>query len=92
MGHVMDGIHRVAKAWLLGHTRIHAVQFSARPGAGSDIVNYAWNLKNCHLPPFPLPSPPPSPPPPPSLPSPLLPPPPLLSSPILVTSGEETLR
>jgi hypothetical protein len=47
MGHVMDGMHRVAKAWLLGHTRIHAVQFSARPG--SDIVNYAWNRKNCHI-------------------------------------------
>jgi hypothetical protein len=30
-GHVMDGMHRVAKAWLLGHTEIHAVQFSQDP-------------------------------------------------------------
>ena len=30
-GHVMDGMHRVAKAWLLGHTEIHAVQFLQDP-------------------------------------------------------------
>jgi hypothetical protein len=30
-GHVMDGMHRVAKAWLLGLTEIHAVQFSQDP-------------------------------------------------------------
>ena len=24
----MDGMHRVAKAWLLGHTEIQAVQFT----------------------------------------------------------------
>jgi hypothetical protein len=30
-GHVMDGMHRVAKAWLLGHTEIQAVQFSQDP-------------------------------------------------------------
>ena len=30
-GHVMDGMHRVAKAWLLGHTEIPAVQFSQDP-------------------------------------------------------------
>lgn len=30
-GHVMDGMHRVAKAWLLGHTEIHAVQFLHDP-------------------------------------------------------------
>jgi hypothetical protein len=30
-GHVMDGIHRVATAWLLGHMEIHAVQFPQDP-------------------------------------------------------------
>ena len=30
-GHVMDGMHRVAKAWLLGLTEIHAVQFQHDP-------------------------------------------------------------
>jgi hypothetical protein len=30
-GHVMDGMHRVAKAWLLGHLEIHARQFSQDP-------------------------------------------------------------
>jgi hypothetical protein len=30
-GHVMDGMHRVAKAWLLGHTEIRAVQFTQDP-------------------------------------------------------------
>ena len=30
-GRVMDGMHRVAKALLLGHTEIHAVQFEADP-------------------------------------------------------------
>lgn len=30
-GHVMDGMHRVAKAWLLGLTEIHAVQFPHDP-------------------------------------------------------------
>ena len=31
MGRVMDGMHRVAKALLLGHTEIRAVQFEADP-------------------------------------------------------------
>jgi hypothetical protein len=30
-GHVMDGMHRVAKAWLLGLTEIQAVQFPHDP-------------------------------------------------------------
>jgi hypothetical protein len=30
-GYVMDGMHRVAKAWLLGHTEIQAVQFPYDP-------------------------------------------------------------
>jgi hypothetical protein len=30
-GHVMDGMHRVAKAWLLGLTEIQAVQFLQDP-------------------------------------------------------------
>jgi hypothetical protein len=30
-GRVMDGMHRVAKALLLGHTEIHAMQFEADP-------------------------------------------------------------
>jgi hypothetical protein len=30
-GHVMDGMHRVAKAWLLGLTAIQAVQFAHDP-------------------------------------------------------------
>jgi hypothetical protein len=30
-GHVMDGMHRVAKAWLLGYTEVKAVQFSQDP-------------------------------------------------------------
>jgi hypothetical protein len=30
-GHVMDGMHRVAKAWLLGLTEIRAVQFLHDP-------------------------------------------------------------
>ncbi len=30
-GHVMDGMHRVAKAWLLGHETIEAVQFDIDP-------------------------------------------------------------
>jgi hypothetical protein len=30
-GHVMDGMHRVAKAWLLGLTAIQAVQFVQDP-------------------------------------------------------------
>ena len=30
-GHVMDGMHRVAKAWLLGLTEIQAVQFTQDP-------------------------------------------------------------
>jgi hypothetical protein len=30
-GHVMDGMHRVAKAWLLGLTEIQAVQFPQDP-------------------------------------------------------------
>ncbi|MBI4202373.1 MAG: hypothetical protein HY532_04560 [Chloroflexi bacterium] len=30
-GHVMDGMHRVAKAWLLGHAYILAVQFTEDP-------------------------------------------------------------
>lgn len=30
-GHVMDGMHRVAKAWLLGLTAIPAVQFPDDP-------------------------------------------------------------
>jgi hypothetical protein len=30
-GHVMDGMHRVAKAWLLGLTSIQAVQFAHDP-------------------------------------------------------------
>lgn len=30
-GYVMDGMHRVAKAWLLGHTHISAVQFDRDP-------------------------------------------------------------
>lgn len=30
-GHVMDGMHRVAKAWLLGRTEIQAVQFLHDP-------------------------------------------------------------
>jgi hypothetical protein len=30
-GHVMDGMHRVAKAWLPGHTEIRTVQFSQDP-------------------------------------------------------------
>ena len=30
-GHVMDGMHRIAKAWLLGHETIEAVQFDEDP-------------------------------------------------------------
>lgn len=30
-GYVMDGMHRVAKAWLLGHETIEAVQFDEDP-------------------------------------------------------------
>lgn len=30
-GHVMDGMHRVAKAWLLGQETVEAVQFDADP-------------------------------------------------------------
>ncbi len=30
-GHVMDGMHRIAKAWMLGHTTITAVQFDCDP-------------------------------------------------------------
>ena len=30
-GRVMDGMHRVAKAVLLGHTRVEAVQFTQDP-------------------------------------------------------------
>jgi hypothetical protein len=30
-GHIMDGMHRVAKAWLLGHTEIQARQFLRDP-------------------------------------------------------------
>jgi hypothetical protein len=30
-GHIMDGMHRVAKAWLLGLTEIQAVQFAQNP-------------------------------------------------------------
>jgi hypothetical protein len=30
-GYLMDGGHRLAKAWLLGHTHIHAVQFDHDP-------------------------------------------------------------
>lgn len=30
-GHLMDGGHRVAKAWMLGHTDIAAVRFAADP-------------------------------------------------------------
>ena len=30
-GHVMDGMHRIAKAWLLGHKTIVAVQFDEDP-------------------------------------------------------------
>jgi hypothetical protein len=30
-GHLMDGGHRLAKAWLLGLTEINAVQFSVDP-------------------------------------------------------------
>jgi hypothetical protein len=48
-GHVMDGMHRVAKAWLLGRTEIHVVNsrgaVSAGPGTGSDCGNHPWELK-----------------------------------------------
>jgi hypothetical protein len=37
-GHVMDGMHRVAKAWLLGHTDIQVVQFQDDPEP-DQIVN-----------------------------------------------------
>ncbi len=30
-GHVMDGMHRIAKAWLLGYKTIEAVQFDEDP-------------------------------------------------------------
>lgn len=30
-GHVMDGMHRVAKAWLLGYETVEAVQFDVDP-------------------------------------------------------------
>ena len=30
-GHVMNGMHRVAKAWLLGHETVEAVQFDVDP-------------------------------------------------------------
>jgi len=30
-GHVMDGMHRIAKAWLLGQAFIEAVQFEEDP-------------------------------------------------------------
>ena len=30
-GHVMDGMHRVAKAWLLGQSQIRVVQFVEDP-------------------------------------------------------------
>ena len=30
-GHMMDGMHRLAKAWLLGHETIEAVQFAEDP-------------------------------------------------------------
>jgi hypothetical protein len=30
-GHVMDGMHRVAKAWMLGQSTITAVQFEHDP-------------------------------------------------------------
>ena len=30
-GHVMDGMHRIAKAWLLGQETINAVQFTEDP-------------------------------------------------------------
>ena len=30
-GHVMDGMHRIAKAWLLGQDTVEAVQFDEDP-------------------------------------------------------------
>ena len=30
-GEVMDGAHRIAKAWILGHETIKAVQFATKP-------------------------------------------------------------
>ena len=35
-GHVMDGMHRIAKAWMLGHTTITAVQFACDPPPDAD--------------------------------------------------------
>ena len=34
----MDGIHRIAKAWLLGHETIDAVRFSEDPSADRTIA------------------------------------------------------
>ena len=39
-GEIMDGMHRVAKAWLLGLTEILAVQFPEIPPPDEVIPNY----------------------------------------------------
>jgi len=39
-GEVMDGMHRVAKAWLLGMTEILAVRFDELPPPDEVIPNY----------------------------------------------------
>lgn len=39
-GLVMDGMHRLAKAWILGKTEILAVRFPAWPPADEVMPNY----------------------------------------------------
>jgi hypothetical protein len=39
-GEVMDGMHRVARAWLLGMTEILAVRFTALPPPDEVIPNF----------------------------------------------------
>jgi hypothetical protein len=41
-GHLMDGGHRLAKAWLLGHTHIQAVQFLHDPEPDHILPNFTY--------------------------------------------------
>ena len=42
-GHVLDGMHRVAKAWLLGLDTIEAVQFEVDPEPDERVFPGHWH-------------------------------------------------
>ena len=44
-GHVMDGMHRVAKAYLLGQAHVDAVQFDQDPEPDARILSSATDEK-----------------------------------------------